>query len=101
MAALSTSERNRAARIWARRVYAEEGATAALSHANIAAAVAALDDAFEGLPTALPNQGQSVALNLNAVLPEPFKGTATTAQKSTLLAVWAGVKYGYIPAGGE
>ena len=99
MAALSTAERNRAARIIARRIY--RNSTAALTHADIFAAVGAEDDAFERVPTLLPNQLQSVALNLNAVLPEPFKSTATVAQKSVLLAVWAGVKYGELSMGGE
>lgn len=99
MAALSTPERNRAARLIARKIYRTN--TATLSHADILAAVGAVDDAMEGLPASLPNQAQSVALNLNTALPEPFKGTATTAQKSVLLGVWAGVKYGEMPTGGE
>lgn len=98
MAALSQAEQNRVARLWARDNYS--AITAGLTHADVLAAVSALDAAMEAAPTALPNQGQSVALNFNAVLPDPFKTTATTPQKSSLIAYWVGVKYGAIPSGG-
>ena len=96
MAALSAAERNRAARLLAKTIYVDALTTASLNHSDILAAIAATDDAMEGLPPALPNQAQSVALNLNTSLSEPFKSTATVSQKSLLLGIWAGVKYGVL-----
>lgn len=100
MAAMSTADRNKAARIFARRVFDADN-VADLTHADILAAVGAIDDAFEDVPTALPNQAQSVANNLNLSLPDPFKATADVDEKAALLAIWAGVKYGYITSGGD
>lgn len=98
MAAMSAADIAKAARIYARQV---NGIAISVNHDDIVAAVTALDNAFEGLPTALPNQAQSVALNMNAVLPDPYKSAASTPQKSALLAIWAGVKYGWITSGGN
>lgn len=92
MAALSSTDQQRAARLLARTLFHVQ--TATVHHSDLVAAVAAVDGAMEGLPAALPNPTQSVAVNLNTSLPEPVKSTLTTTQKSILLAVWAGVKYG-------
>lgn len=99
MAVMSDADRAKSARVFARRVYSNDACN--LSHADILAAVVALDAAFEDVPTNLPNQAQSVANNLNILLPDPFKATANVTQKATLLAVWAGVKYGFITSGGD
>lgn len=96
MAAISTPEKNRCARVLANRIFVEAVATATLTHDDLVAAVGAVDAMMEGLPTALGNQSQSIALNINAGLPDPFKSTATVSQKSALVAVWAGVKYGLL-----
>lgn len=99
MAVMSDADRNKAARILGRKLY--NGTVANCNHADLLAAVMVIDDAMEAVPTGLPNQAQSIALNLNAILPDPFKATATQPQKATLLAVWAGVKYGLITTGGD
>lgn len=99
MAAMNDANKAKIARIFARRIY--NVATSNLAHDNIVAAATALDNALEGLPAALPNAMQSVVVNLNLVLPDPFKTTATIPQKSAFLAILMGVKYGYITTGGE
>ena len=99
MAAMTEQEIRKAARHLAKRIFVEPNATATFTVSDMIAAVTAVDGAFEGTPAQLPNQAQSVANNLNIVLPQPFKADATVEQKSTLLAVWAGVKYGYLTNG--
>src|SRR5262245_54446530 len=94
MAAMTDDELNLAARHYAVQAYRDT--VADLNHADIRAAVAAIDGALEGPPTALPNQAASLAVNFNQVLPSPFKGTSTLAQKSILMASTVGVKYGQI-----
>jgi hypothetical protein len=93
---MSTDERARAARMLGRKIFEEALATATLDLTALIAAVAAVDNAQADTPAAMPNQGSSVALNLNALLPEPFKTVASTPQKSALLAITAGVKYGLL-----
>lgn len=96
MALMSAADKAKAARWLGNKLYVEGGATANLHHDDLVAAIDAIDGAMDGLPPALPNQAQSITLNLNTALPEPFKGTATTPQKSWAVIAWAGVKYGSI-----
>ncbi len=96
MASMSTADRNKAARITADQIFGKTGDTATLNLADILAAVISQDDALEGLPTALPNVLLSLAQNLNLVLPDPFKTTATQSQKAAMFAITVGVKYGYL-----
>lgn len=94
MALMSASDRARAARILTVEIYVRPNSIAIMNYDALLAAIGAIDDAMEGTPASMPNQGQSVALNLNAMLSEPFKSTASPAQKSTALGIWAQVKYG-------
>lgn len=82
--------------MWARKTYGEENATATMNASDIQAAVQDIDDAMEDVPTNLPSQGSSIAVNLNQSLPEPFATEATTAGKGLLVGLWASVKYGAI-----
>lgn len=100
MAVMSDSDRAKAARALARRIYA--GGSANCHHTDLLAAVGAIDDAFEGTAANLPGTaGQTIAVRLNQALPNPFGSNATLEQKAALLAVWAGVKYGIITNGGD
>ena len=96
MAAMSDADKNRAARILGKRIFVDANANATMTHTELVAAVSAIDGAMEGTPAQLPNQTQNITNNLNIALPEPFKTTAQVDQKSALLAVWAGVKYGLL-----
>lgn len=100
MAALSDTDRAKAARIVGRK-WNEADNSATLTHADYLAAVGAVDDAFEGTAAQLPGTaGQLIAVRINAALPAPFSGASLTL-KSLLLAVWAGVKYGLVTTGGD
>jgi hypothetical protein len=93
MAVLSSADIQRVARIFARRVYGS--VVGSCHHSDIVAAVTAMDNAFEGTVSALPGtSGQSVINRLNQVFSIPFSN-ASASDKGTLLAIWAGVKYGF------
>lgn len=99
MAAMSDVDRAKAARIICRRWGLSNIAT--VTQADVLAAVAAVDNTFEGTVASLPGTaGQSVIVRVNASLPAPFSGVSVE-MKSLLLAVWAGVKYGLIDSGGD
>lgn len=100
MAAMSNGERAKAARVYARQVFGSVSANC--HHSDILAAVAAFDDAMENTAGNLPGtSGQTVQARLNQALPEPFASSANASQKGLLVAVWAGVKFGTITAGGD
>lgn len=85
--ALTTQDREDASRRFALREFVEARLTATLSHADIRAAIIAVDDFFDATVAALAlNPVQTVLGNLNARLPDPFKSTATVAQKATLVS---------------
>jgi hypothetical protein len=100
MAVMSDADRNKAARIIARK-WVEDGNTANFHHGDYVAAVGALDDAFENTAANLPGTaGQTIAVRLNAALPSPFSG-ATQSHKSLLAGVTLGIKYGFVTSGGD
>lgn len=100
MAAMSDVDRHKAARIIGRQ-WTAAGNVATVTHADLFAAVGAIDDAMEGTAANLPGTGgQSIAVRLNASLPSPVSGTAV-AFRSLLVAVWVGVKYGFVTSGGD
>lgn len=82
---LSDSDRQSVTRTLIQKMFVEAGATATLSTADIKAAIDSIDDTFNAAASTL-TQGQTVVQNINARLPEPFKGTATTAQKALAVA---------------
>lgn len=75
MAVLPDADRQEVARTWVRKIFVELAGTANMSHADIKAAVDATDQWADDNATAF-----------NAALPLPFRSTATTAQKTLLLA---------------
>jgi len=85
MAVLSDAERRK---IWAalmrRWSAARDGC--GFAKADLRAAVDALDDWLDGN-----------AVQINATLPQPFKGAATPEQKALLLSYVALVRYGEDP----
>jgi len=93
MAAMTDTDKNKAARIFGRRVFSAN--TATLNHDDLFAAFGAIDGAFEGTTSNLPGTGaQSVAQRINQALPEPFASVSTATEKSSLLVIWTVVKYG-------
>jgi len=94
MAAMSNADKAKAARFLGARIYVEAGATANMNGSDLFAAIGAIDGVMESLPPALGNQAQTVAQNINSALPEPFKSTATTQQKSFAVIMWCRVKHG-------
>ena len=100
MAVMSDPDRNKAARITARQ-WSASGNIATVGHADYLAAVGAIDDAFEATVATLPGTaGQSIAVRLNAAFPAPFSAVSVSL-KSLLVAVWVGVKYGFVTTGGD
>lgn len=86
--ALTVQDRDDAARRFALREFVEARSIAALSHADIQAAAVAVDDFFDATVVSLTlTPTQTILQNLNARLPEPFKSTATVAQKATLVSM--------------
>lgn len=75
---LSADQTADAARQYARKLFVEAGATANLNHDDIVAAVTALTTFIE-----------NNAMSINNQFPEPFKSTATVAQKRYVLALSA------------
>ena len=90
---MSEDDRDRAARILGRRIY--KGITANLGTDDLRAAVVAVDDGLETIVSTF-QQTDTVEVALNKLLPDPFKITATQAQKGEALGITAGVKYGSI-----
>jgi hypothetical protein len=66
-------------------MFVEAAATARFSLTDLRAAVDSIDDTFNTPASAL-TQGQTVVQNINARLPEPFKGNATLAEKALAVA---------------
>lgn len=101
MAVLSTADRNRVARLWARTVYGPSGGgvgvTATLTGAQIRTAVDNLDNAFE---TSANTGANTIAVFLNNALGATFTNATTVAQRSTLLNVYSAIKWGGEPGGG-
>lgn len=95
MAVLSTADRNRVARLWARTVYVPNGGgvgiTATLTQAQIRTAVDNLDNAFE---TTANTGASTVAQFLNTSLGATFNNATTVAQRATLLNCLALIKWG-------
>ena len=84
---ISELERQRASRGWGRKAFEEENQTATLNLNQIKAAVDAFDSALDSQQNTLGFVNQATLLaNLNNLLPEPFKSTATPMQKALLLA---------------
>lgn len=95
MAAMTTQEKETAAR-WVARHLFSDGTIASVNLTDLIAAVGAIDGAFEALPTALPNQLATVAANFNQSLPEPVKSALSTPKKGVLFVVTTVVKYGLV-----
>ena len=95
MATMSDADQYVAIRAALHKMYDEAGATANLNLADAKAALAYIDRFMQGdtvatLTTATEiDVTKTVAVNLNANLPEPFKSNATLAQKGLLMAYWA------------
>src|SRR5262245_49922817 len=100
MAAMSDADKNKCARIFARQVYGSNGANC--NHTDLFNAFDYFDDAMENTADNLPGTaGQTCQARLNLTLTDPVATNATVAQKGTLVAIWAGVKFGFITSGGD
>lgn len=75
---LTVQQAAEAAREWAERYFVRSGATANMTAADILAAINAQADFIEAQAIVINNQ-----------FPEPFKSTATVAQKRVALALAA------------
>lgn len=92
MAAMSDADKAKVARIFARKYYNGNAATAA--HDSIVSAVTALDDAYENVPTLLTNQLSPLKTAISQELPEPFASAASASLKAALHVVYTVVKFG-------
>jgi hypothetical protein len=98
MAAMSTADREAAARALALALFSDD--IADFNHTDLTAAVGSLDDALEAsindyLTTDNPAVGtDSLAVAINKQLPEPFKSQATNLQKSLAFSYTVLQKYG-------
>jgi hypothetical protein len=94
--ALSDPDRLTAARELARRIFPSD-VTANLNLDDLKAAIGGIDDVFDMQPND-PALSNSLTLKQNflALLPEPFKSTATSQQKAFALMVWAMKEVGVI-----
>lgn len=95
MVALTDPEVTIAARELARVIFVEVNAIAHSSVTTLKAMISAIDDAMEGLPTALPNQSAAVQANLNQIALAAAPNS-TLAQRAIALQVWAAKKAGII-----
>ena len=87
MAILSDADREAAMRRFVARLFVEPNNTAILTSTDVKAAVVAIDNWIDGA---------AVQTTINAQFPEPFKSTATGAQKAAVLAVVAAHRAGLI-----
>ena len=93
--AMSDADRRTAARHLARQMFVVAEKTANMNLDDLFAAIGAIDDFFVGLASDLTG-AQTVEVNLNNALPQPFKGTATIGEKALALTSWAEKRGGLI-----
>jgi hypothetical protein len=93
MSVLTAAQQQACAAYWADINFVQAQITARYSTADLAAAVAALDNAFDTtLSTAVTAVGGSTTVinGLNAIIPAPFSGA--TVQQKTLLCCYTLMK---------
>lgn len=93
MSALTAAQQQACAAYWANINFVQAQVTAVYSTADIAAAAAALDNAFDTtLNAAVAAVGGSTTVinGLNAIIPAPF--STATAQQKTLLCCYVLMK---------
>lgn len=78
MAILDDKDRQEQARKWARKIFVELKNVGNLNHDDIRSAASAIDDFLE-----------AKEIQINNILPEPFKSTASADAKLYLLALVA------------
>ena len=91
--AMSEADRTAAMRRIVQEMFVKAKATAVFTTVDIKAVVDAIDDAFDSLiSTHLGTDTVTVAIN--KMLPQPFKGASTTAQKSLVFRITVEFKFG-------
>ncbi len=92
--AMTDADREIATRAMIQLMFVSAKITANMSFADVKAAISAIDDLLDVNVSTL-TQAQTIPQNMNAVLPEPFKSTATLSQKA-LVGAYVFMKRGGI-----
>lgn len=87
--ALTPEQVTAAATRLARDIFGTRGATGHTHSDDLEATIQAIDDTMNQAVNTLGSQTQSMRVNLNQALPEPFKSRSTLIEKGLAIAEWA------------